>query len=379
MPPISKYLFPLANVCLTFVMFPPIDSSFNVSQGQSTFSSVCTILTPNKVGGEYEYQHLLHAECSLSKPLNSLFVQRLADIHCDYVSSSSSSPPPSTPLLSPTTTSSSSFDSPFGSPTSFSGNNVSTSPDSRSTSPDSPSTPSTAPSILAETTAASGTLASAKDPSHIKRPPNAYMCFRTYFCKNIPHDVERHNATVSKITGMAWNRLSDEERIPYVEQAAVIKAEFMAKHPDWVFKPTPRKEKKKMRRTQTRTLADQQRYMRIAMGFNSGKRGKELKRVAEMTEAAGTEEISTPLAMVRRSRKFTTTKKSSTTPDPVRSVENLSHSADREPQTETHRMSIEFPPSVTTVQVEEMPPSFPQLSLRNEPQSVNAPSRHPHA
>lgn len=176
--PISKYLFRLQTSVLPFVMFPPIDSSFNMSQGQLTFSSVCTILTPNKVGGGYEYQHLLHAECSLSRPLNSLFVQRFADIHCDYVSSSSS-PTPSTPFLSPTTTSSSSFDSPFGSPTSFIGNNVSTSPDSRLTSPDSPSTPSTAPSILPETAAASGDLASANDPPHIKRPPNAYMRFRT--------------------------------------------------------------------------------------------------------------------------------------------------------------------------------------------------------
>jgi hypothetical protein len=145
------------------------------------------------------------------------------------------------------------------------------------------------------------------------------MCFRTYFCKNKPREVESHNATISKIAGIAWGKLSEEERLPFVAQAAAFKAEFMAMHPDWRFRPrrpadTP---KKRRRRTQQRTLADEQRYARLAVGFNSGKRGKDLKRLAEMADAATEEAAFASQSAVRRSRKSVTTKETSTTPNPA--------------------------------------------------------------
>jgi hypothetical protein len=197
----------------------------------------------------------------------------------------------------------------------------------------------------------------------IKRPANAFMCFRTYFCKNKPREVERHNATVSKITGIAWRRLSVEERLPYIAQAAVIKAEFITKHPDWRFRPRRNRPTKRSRRTPQRTPADEQRYIRIALGFNSGKRGKDLKKLAEMAETAGNEEASTPPSQVRRSRKSIATKAFFTT-KPAIFTRIASPPVESTPQSivQPIQISAELPPSTPLVLPAEVPASLPRTS-----------------
>jgi hypothetical protein len=198
------------------------------------------------------------------------------------------------------------------------------------------------------------------------------MCFRTYFCQNKPRDVERHNATVSKITGMAWNALSDEERIPYIAQAAAIKAEFMAKHPNWKFKPKPRRVAKKTRRTKKRTDQDERVYMALAMGFNEGKRGKELKRLVEMAQAADADKVSVPRSSVRRNRKSVATKTASTTTKPGVSIETSTNSVDIMTQPVAHHAltSVELSPLTPPIHPDEAPLSQ-RLLLCKELQSVS--------
>jgi hypothetical protein len=200
------------------------------------------------------------------------------------------------------------------------------------------------------------------------------MCFRTYFCKNKPRELERHNATVSKITGIAWKKLSDEEKLPYIAQAAVIKAEFMAKHPEWRFRPNRKRPEAKKRRTRQCTLADEQRYTRIALGFNSGKRGKELKRLAEMAEAVGAEETSIPMSRIRRSRKSAATKKTSATAKPVVSAQISTPPAETIPRLVIGRAqtSADFQPYTMPVHPVEEPSSLLGPSLCQELQPVSA-------
>ena len=305
-----------------------------------------------------------HRGYDFTETFDSLSINPISDnpFHHD----SSSSPASTIPSLSPTNNSHSSFDSPCDSPT----DTMSTSSSSRDSSPDpvhSTSHSASPPSISPSPSPSFGGSTKAKrslPPGRIKRPANPFMCFRTYFCKNKPHEVERHNATVSKITGIAWRKLSDEERLPYIAQAATIKAEFMAKHPDWRFKPRRNPPKARKRRTRQRTLADEQRYMRIALGFNSGKRGKELKLLAEM-EAAGAEEASAPLSPTRHSRKSIVTKK---TTKPAVSARIASSPAESNPQlgSQHSQISADFPLYTTPVHPVEEPPSLPGPAFRQE-------------
>jgi hypothetical protein len=189
----------------------------------------------------YEYTDRSFLECNLIEPFDASPIDPPADI--SYRHASSPSPTSTIPSLSPAN-SHSSFGSPCGSSTSFT-DSMPTSPSSRDSSPvschsvssnASPPPPSTPPSASPK----SGRSTKEKrslPADRIRRPANPFMCFRTYFCKNKPRELERHNATVSKITGIAWKKLSDEEKLPYIAQAAVIKAEFMAKHPEWRFRP----------------------------------------------------------------------------------------------------------------------------------------------
>lgn len=151
--------------------------------------------------------------------------------------------------------------------------------------------------------------------------------------------------------------------MPFIAQADAIRAEFMAKNPDWVFKPKPIERNRRKRRTPKRTLADEQRYMRIALGFNSGKRGKELKRLAEMT---GIEEVSTSLSNVRRSRK-SITKKAATTTKAVISTDSVERTSQSVIYHTQSSESADLPLALTKpIYLEEAPLSPQRLSLRHE-------------
>ncbi|KAA1466687.1 hypothetical protein DENSPDRAFT_847042 [Dentipellis sp. KUC8613] len=78
--------------------------------------------------------------------------------------------------------------------------------------------------------------------THIPRPPNAFMLFRSDFLKQkiIPHEVERRQQNLSRIAGECWNMLPSAEKKKWQDQAARALKEHQAKFPSYRFTPSPR-------------------------------------------------------------------------------------------------------------------------------------------
>ncbi|RXW18287.1 hypothetical protein EST38_g7566 [Candolleomyces aberdarensis] len=77
--------------------------------------------------------------------------------------------------------------------------------------------------------------------SHIPRPPNAFILFRSSFIKSqqIPDKVEGNHSNLSKIIGHYWKALSPEERAEWEAKAVVAQEEHRQQYPDWRFRPGP--------------------------------------------------------------------------------------------------------------------------------------------
>lgn len=165
--------------------------------------------------------------------------------------------------------------------------------------------------------------------------------------------------------------------MPYHQMAERKKAEFLAMHPDWVFKPRQGLPQKKERKKQERTAADAERYMRIALGFNSGKRHQELKKFSEAAgEVAGPSTVS---LRPRRVRKTSTTKRLSAkakavalTTGPLSSIHSTVKPApQQQAQTSGHIQSSVAAPAV---QLSHSP--FPPRHDDLQPVSTGPPSAH---
>ncbi|KAG6900928.1 hypothetical protein C0993_004365 [Termitomyces sp. T159_Od127] len=78
--------------------------------------------------------------------------------------------------------------------------------------------------------------------SHIPRPPNAFMLYRSDFLKRgiIPAHVERRQQNLSRIAGQCWNLLPPEEKAQWQERAAQALLEHQKRNPDYKFTPAPR-------------------------------------------------------------------------------------------------------------------------------------------
>ncbi|XDV39124.1 hypothetical protein PO909_008408 [Leuciscus waleckii] len=91
---------------------------------------------------------------------------------------------------------------------------------------------------LNSTQATSGAKSKVARKGGIKKPMNAFILW-----------AKIHRATLSKANpiarnceitvqlGLAWNKLSEEQKEPYYVEARKIKAEHLRKYPDWVYQP----------------------------------------------------------------------------------------------------------------------------------------------
>ncbi|XP_067280140.1 uncharacterized protein [Pseudorasbora parva] len=75
----------------------------------------------------------------------------------------------------------------------------------------------------------------------IKRPMNAFILWskihRAAWSKANPN---ASHCDISVQLGLEWNKLSEEQKQPYYEEAQRIKAEHRQKYPDWVYQPKKR-------------------------------------------------------------------------------------------------------------------------------------------
>jgi len=121
-----------------------------------------------------------------------------------------------------------------------------------------------------------------KPINHIPRPPNAFILFRSYFIKSqhVSSEVETNHSTLSKIIGLTWKNLPNEERQVWHARAKAALEDHKRKFPSYAFKPVHSKprgipaEKRKVREV---GLKDHTRCAKIAELLGRGKRGLELK------------------------------------------------------------------------------------------------------
>ena len=121
-----------------------------------------------------------------------------------------------------------------------------------------------------------------KPINHIPRPPYAFILFRSSFIKNqhVSSEVETNHSTLSKIIGLTWKNLPDEERQIWHARAKVALDDHKRKFPTYAFKPVHNKprglptEKRKVREV---GLKDHTRCAKIAELLVRGKKGLELE------------------------------------------------------------------------------------------------------
>ncbi|KAH8919409.1 hypothetical protein BT69DRAFT_1337321 [Atractiella rhizophila] len=95
-------------------------------------------------------------------------------------------------------------------------------------------------------------------PNHIKRPKNAFILYRSWFCSqegmSKAHGVHDHR-DISRIVGQMWKQLPASEKRRFEEMAEEEKAEHKRLYPDYKYKPVYKK-----------TLADQGRKRKNKRG-----------------------------------------------------------------------------------------------------------------
>ena len=78
-----------------------------------------------------------------------------------------------------------------------------------------------------------------KPEKHIPRPPNAFILFRSFFIhsQHVSTEVESNHATLSKIIGITWQSLPEEERQVWNNKAKEVLDEHRRKFPKYAFRP----------------------------------------------------------------------------------------------------------------------------------------------
>ncbi|KAF8155775.1 hypothetical protein B0H34DRAFT_675910 [Crassisporium funariophilum] len=76
-----------------------------------------------------------------------------------------------------------------------------------------------------------------RDPGHIPRPRNAFIFFRSSFINSRPPAGEGQQNELSKSAGKVWNRMSAEERRPFLVMAELEKQEHQVLYPNYIYSP----------------------------------------------------------------------------------------------------------------------------------------------
>ncbi|KAJ7227060.1 hypothetical protein GGX14DRAFT_510556 [Mycena pura] len=127
-----------------------------------------------------------------------------------------------------------------------------------------------------------------KSDNHIPRPPNAFILFRSSFIKSqrVSTEVETNHSTLSKIIGLTWKNLSEDEREIWRRKAMEAVAEHKRNFPSYAFRPKCSRGKKgdpdgvhhKPKRKVREIYQDPRRCEKIAELLVEGKTGTELDR-----------------------------------------------------------------------------------------------------
>ncbi|RPD58452.1 hypothetical protein L227DRAFT_654830 [Lentinus tigrinus ALCF2SS1-6] len=161
-------------------------------------------------------------------------------------------------------------------------------------SPDSPSTSATSPASSSRASSPSTSSPGSprpkkkspsrrnKDPSHVPRPRNAFILFRSEKCEHFRQsNVETDHRIISRIIGDWWKNVSPEEKKYYMDKAAQEKEEHARLYPDYRYSPKARLVPPKRRKVKRNGETDRQRCRLIADLLQKGDSNKLKETVDE--------------------------------------------------------------------------------------------------
>lgn len=84
-----------------------------------------------------------------------------------------------------------------------------------------------------------------KIQNHIPRPPNAFMCYRSWFWdqKKLEQDCERDHRRISCLAAQSWRELDDAQRAPHRRKAEELKRKHLELYPQYRYAPSSREKK----------------------------------------------------------------------------------------------------------------------------------------
>ncbi|PPR01942.1 hypothetical protein CVT24_001300 [Panaeolus cyanescens] len=166
-----------------------------------------------------------------------------------------------------------------------------------------------------------------KPENHIPRPPNAFILFRSSFIKSqhVSTEVETNHSTLSKIIGLTWQRLSEDERKVWHTKAKEALEEHKRKFPKYAFRPVQTKtkgapsEKRKVREVEPKDI---KRCAKIAQLLVEGKKGQALDQAIQEFDKHHVPEIVTRFEAPITARAF---RRSSSAPVPDTELGKAEH------------------------------------------------------
>ncbi|KAJ7226951.1 hypothetical protein GGX14DRAFT_510462 [Mycena pura] len=103
------------------------------------------------------------------------------------------------------------------------------------------------------------------DRDHVKRPPNAFMLFRSAWCKAHSNREGHSRINLNTSSSEQWKALSPEQKKEWETFARMKEDEHKALHPNWEYHPQRRDAKSRVSRAVSSSLTASQRRKRSVL------------------------------------------------------------------------------------------------------------------